>query len=175
MFDESTLDAMDVSLARFRKERVIFELEGVCPDGISLPRQHSLGHYRRVIELFGALNGLCSSITESKHIKAIKEPWKRSNHYKALGQMLITNQHLEKLAASRVNFTVWGMLAHPLLHQSVVNATDAEHLAATDWRDHSGTVVGSTRDDDDVVAIAGPHISAEVTLAKCPGASFPPA
>jgi hypothetical protein len=101
---EASLAAVDDALARFQRDRVIFEVEGVCPDGISLPRQHSLVHYRWVIEQFGSLNGLCSSITESKHIKAVKEPWRRSNHYQALGQMLLTNQRLDKLAASRVDF-----------------------------------------------------------------------
>ncbi|KAJ7913803.1 hypothetical protein B0H13DRAFT_2004115 [Mycena leptocephala] len=48
---------------------------GVCPDGFCLPRQHSLTHYRYLSQEFGAPNGLCSSITESKHIKAVKEPW----------------------------------------------------------------------------------------------------
>ncbi|KAG1766034.1 hypothetical protein EV702DRAFT_1182386 [Suillus placidus] len=57
----------------------------------SLPRQHSMSHYVYLIRLFGALNGLCSSITESKHVKAIKEPWRCSSRCKALGQMLPTN------------------------------------------------------------------------------------
>jgi len=33
-------------------------------------------------------NGLCSSITELKHIKAVKEPWCQSSQYKALIKML---------------------------------------------------------------------------------------
>ena len=41
----------------------------------SLPHQHSAKHYPTLIRLFGVLNGLCSSITECKHIKAVKEPW----------------------------------------------------------------------------------------------------
>jgi hypothetical protein len=63
-----------------------------------------------LIRAFGAPNGLCSSITESKHIKAVKEPWRRSNRYDALGQMLLTNQRLDKLAAARVDFNARGML-----------------------------------------------------------------
>ena len=43
---------------------------------ISLPCQHALNHYFYAIQLFGSPNGLCSSITESKHIKAVKEPWR---------------------------------------------------------------------------------------------------
>ncbi|KAH9952829.1 hypothetical protein BJV74DRAFT_929895 [Russula compacta] len=57
---------------------------GVNGDRISLPRQHSLEHYLRSIQLFGSPNGLCSSITESKHIKAVKEPWRRSSGIKHL-------------------------------------------------------------------------------------------
>lgn len=74
------------------------------------PCQHCLVHYPKLIRAFGAPNGLCSSITESKHIKAVKEPWWQSNHFHALGQMLITNQHLDKLMAARVNFESHGML-----------------------------------------------------------------
>ncbi|KAG1810598.1 uncharacterized protein BJ212DRAFT_1448651 [Suillus subaureus] len=42
--------------------------------------------------------------TGMKHIKAVKEPWRCSSPYHALGQMLVTNQHLDKLAASHINF-----------------------------------------------------------------------
>ena len=47
----------------------------VTGEQISLPHQHALMHYIHSIRLFGSPNGLCSSITESKHIKAVKEPW----------------------------------------------------------------------------------------------------
>ena len=40
----------------------------------------------------------------------MKEPWRRSSRYQALGQMLLTNQRLSKLAALRVDFTHRGML-----------------------------------------------------------------
>ncbi|KAG1817222.1 uncharacterized protein BJ212DRAFT_1480446 [Suillus subaureus] len=60
--------------------------------------------------LFGAPNGLCSSITEGKHIKAVKEPWRQSSKYKVLGQMLVTNQHLSKLPTACVDFESRGML-----------------------------------------------------------------
>jgi hypothetical protein len=82
----------------------------VRPGGFALPRQHSLVHYFSLVRAFGAPNGLCSSITESKHIKAVKEPWRRSSRYEALGQMLLTNQRLDKLAAARIDFTHRGML-----------------------------------------------------------------
>ncbi|KAG1896853.1 uncharacterized protein F5891DRAFT_983081 [Suillus fuscotomentosus] len=46
----------------------------------------------------------------TKHIKAVKEPWRCSSHYKALSQMLVTNQHLDKLAASCIDFKSHWML-----------------------------------------------------------------
>ena len=77
--DEDTLLQMDAAVTRFHREREIFRDTGVHED-FSLPHQHSLGHYRRLIQLFGAPSGLCSSITEeSKHIKAVKEPWHHSS------------------------------------------------------------------------------------------------
>jgi hypothetical protein len=98
--DTTTLKAMAEALKGFHKYHKIFQECGVRPNGFSLPRQHSLVHYESSIRVFGAPNGVCSSITESKHIKAVKEPWRRSNRFNPLGQMLVTNQRLDKLAAS---------------------------------------------------------------------------
>ncbi|KAK0437732.1 uncharacterized protein EV420DRAFT_1217733, partial [Desarmillaria tabescens] len=61
--------------------------------------QHAMIHYMQHIIEFGIPNGLCSSITESHHITAVKKPWRHSNHYNALSQMLLTNQWLDKLNA----------------------------------------------------------------------------
>jgi hypothetical protein len=102
---EKTLCDITSALDGFHRLRQVFVDAGIYPDGISLPRQHSLTHYRPLIESFASPNGLCSSITESKHIKAVKEPWRRSNKYKALGQMLVTNQRLEKLASMRADLS----------------------------------------------------------------------
>lgn len=55
---EATLNKFDSALARFHGYRYIFQTTGVRPTGFSLPRQHSLVHYRRHIEEFGAPNGL---------------------------------------------------------------------------------------------------------------------
>jgi len=107
--DTKSLSALQDALNRFHHYRTIFQECGVRSD-FNLPRQHSMIHYLQLIRAFGAPNGLCSSITESKHIKAIKEPWRRSNRFDALSQMLLTNQRLDKLAASRVDFNSRGML-----------------------------------------------------------------
>jgi hypothetical protein len=108
--DTHSLEALDDALQRFHRHREIFRTCGVRPDGFNLPRQHSLIHYIKLIRAYGAPNGLCSSITESKHIKAVKEPWRRSSRFEALFQILLTNQRLDKLAASRADFAKRGML-----------------------------------------------------------------
>ena len=97
-------------------------------DGFALPRQHSLVHYVNLIRAFGALNGLCSSIMESKHIKAVKEPWCRSSCFKALGQMLLTNQQMDKLAASRVNFAKHGMLDGTCIESTLATLSMYLHI-----------------------------------------------
>jgi hypothetical protein len=105
---------MEEALSRFFKYRetvITFDLR----ENFSLPRQHSLTHYPSLIRLFGAPNGICSSITESKHIRAVKEPWRRSNRCEALGQMLVTNQRLDQLAAARSHFAKRGMLDGPVI------------------------------------------------------------
>jgi hypothetical protein len=89
--DTTTLDQVGAAVIHFHQECEIFFEMKVRSD-FSLPRQHSITHYRFLIQQFGAPNGLCSSITESRHITAVKEPWCRSNHNEALGQMLLTNQ-----------------------------------------------------------------------------------
>jgi len=108
--DTNSLAALDDALQRFHRHREIFRTSGIRPDGFNLPRQHSLIHYAKLIRAFGAPNGLCSSITESKHIKAVKEPWRRSSRFNALNQMLLTNQRLDKLAAARIDFADREML-----------------------------------------------------------------
>ncbi|KAG1726795.1 uncharacterized protein EDB91DRAFT_1086650 [Suillus paluster] len=53
--------------------------------------QDAVSHFHHYCKIF---------LEKSKHIKAVK----------ALGQMLVTNQRLDKLTAARVNFTSHGML-----------------------------------------------------------------
>ncbi|KAH9980440.1 hypothetical protein BJV74DRAFT_879340 [Russula compacta] len=81
-----------------------------CMDSISLPCQHALKHFYNSIHLFGSPNGLCSSITESKHIKAVKEPWRQSSQYQALIQMLQIIVQMEKMTVLHRIFSDCGML-----------------------------------------------------------------
>jgi hypothetical protein len=126
ILDSVSLQQLEDALSRFHQYRVIFQTSGVRPDGFSLPRQHSLVHYFHMIREFGAPNGLCSSITESKHIKAVKQPWRRSSRFEALGQMLLTNQRLDKLAASRSDFKARGMLEGGVLQTVMSMLRDSE-------------------------------------------------
>ena len=77
-------------------------------------------HYCTLIELFGAPNRLCLSITESLHIKVVKVPWQHSNQFEVLSQMLLTNQQLDKLAAAHLVFTQKGMITRPSVLQGTV-------------------------------------------------------
>ena len=155
IINEDDILAINTAVAKFHVECKIFD--EVLSDGYSLPRQHSLVHYTFLIQEFGAPNGLCSSITESKHIKAVKEPWRRSSHYEALGQMLITNQRLDKLAAARVDFQARGMLDRRFgLHDLAQNPPMAANADA--------------EEDDDGVAVDG-DIDSEVILAQIPSES----
>ena len=115
---EDTLNEIDDAVERFHKHRVIFQETGVRPmttEGFSLPRQHSILHYNIHIRNFGAPNGLCSSITESKHIEAVKKPWRRSNRYEPIKQMLLTNERLDKLSSAHIDFRERGMFARSCL------------------------------------------------------------
>ncbi|THH26521.1 hypothetical protein EUX98_g7665 [Antrodiella citrinella] len=154
--DGETLTQMEDALKRYHQYRVVFETEGVCPKGFSLPRQHSLMHYVRMIHQFGAPNGLCSSITESRHITAVKKPWRQSSRYKALGQMLLINQRLDKLTAARADFTARGMLQGNCLMEAIQlrMATNEAASSDSDSETHSD-------DDSGLLEILMPDLGEE--------------
>ncbi|KAG1889010.1 uncharacterized protein F5891DRAFT_1131907 [Suillus fuscotomentosus] len=104
---EGTLEKLQDAISRFHHYRKIF-LETDTVSMFSLPQQHSVSHYLQLIRLFGAPNGLCSSITESKHIKAVKNPWRRSSKYNAL-----------------VDFISRGMLDGTCLDHALTTTNDA--------------------------------------------------
>ncbi|KAJ7159107.1 hypothetical protein C8R43DRAFT_1124740 [Mycena crocata] len=158
VIDEDTLASIEATIARFHAHREIFRFTS-RPDGFSLPRQHSIVHYPPLIRNFGAPNGLCSSITESKHIKAVKRPYRRTNHHRALSQMLLTNQRLDKLAAARADFTARGMMTGSLLPPPPVPVRDTPSPPPEDPNDERV----------DAGAIEGPTCIGEVKLAKSYG------
>lgn len=123
---EHAITEIEEALDRFYRYRKVFQEEHVVTT-FSLPRQHSMKHYVDMIRLFGTPNGLCSSITESKHIKAVKEPYRRSNRNEPLGQMLLMNQRLDKLAAARSDFAARGMLDRHILADILDNTPCTNH------------------------------------------------
>jgi len=134
---DDSLEELKTALQRFHDLRRVFlgtVRTGDAISGFSLPRQHSMVHYYDHIKNFGSPNGLCSSITESKHITAVKRPWRRSNKHAALPQMLKVNERLDKLAAARADFTVRGMLVDTCLLQ-VITATFANLFCGEDSMD----------------------------------------
>ncbi|KAJ7618617.1 hypothetical protein FB45DRAFT_981191 [Roridomyces roridus] len=159
VINEDTLAEIDAALVRYHAERTIFETSGICPNGFCLPRQHSLTHYSYLICEFGAPNGLCSSITESKHIKAVKEPWRRSSRNQAMTQILTINDRLDKLAAARVNFIERGMLDGSPDGTAPSQPIPVQPAAVPR---HGGF------EDDDIQAVDERDILAEVKLAVKP-------
>lgn len=148
--DTASLTSMTNTLERFLNLRTIFIETGIRAD-FALPRQHALLHYVYGITLFGSPYGLCSSITESKHIAAVKDPWRRSNRDEPLVQILQTNTRMAKLAAARAEYGRRGMLP-VTLHGKLLAELDGE-------------------DDRDVADVAGPYSALVVSLAKKPGKS----
>lgn len=119
---EDDLEELEDAIRRFHTFREVFTpIRG--RNGFSLPRQHSIVHYPMLIRLFAAPNGLCSSITESKHRHAVKVPWRLSNRHQAIFQMLKTNERLDKLSAARVDFTERGMLERTSTKRTRAQAT----------------------------------------------------
>ena len=81
--DTESIQAIDTALKSFHNNRKIFRMSGVV-DHFNYPCQHSLKHYAAMIHAYGSPSGLCSSMTENKHIKAVKKPWRCSNCYMAM-------------------------------------------------------------------------------------------
>lgn len=127
--------------------------------------------YPYLIQLYGAPNGLCSSITKSKHIKAVKEPYRCSNCFVALGQMLLTNQRLDKLSAVRANFTSRHMLRGSCIRPSDTYDDDIWAGLGLDddalLDDHPALVID--RSDEDDCGPVDDEVIGKVTLAKRKG------
>ena len=142
------LDAMEEALSYFHELRVIFVETGVRPNGVGLPRQHSLLHYIQCIRLFGSPNGLCSSITESKHIEAVKETWRRSNRNEAIGQMLRSLARLNKLSSARIEFGRRGMLQNDVLTAARLEVGDVNAVNTQTEQDLDYLDAQDAQDDD---------------------------
>jgi hypothetical protein len=153
VLDDNDLDKLKDLVSKFIDEREIFRTTGVRKN-FCLPRQHALVHYPTLIREYGAPNGLCSSITESKHIKAVKEPWRRSNKCKPLPQILLSNQRMDKLLAAHVEFQARHMLGP-------APPANVDQLPAA-----------PPTGDDDSGIVDGADILAEVQLAQKPSKPY---
>jgi hypothetical protein len=160
------IERLKETYQRFLQVRNVFIESGVRID-ISLPRQHALSHYIDSISLFGSPNGLCSSITESKHIKAVKEPWRRSSRYRALQQMLNTLMRLDKLAALHRVFAKQGMMTGS-------TSTYMAKMVAGEELEENSPSDNDEEDEarDDSGAEPGPKALSSVELAVSPGKWF---
>ncbi|EGO19241.1 hypothetical protein SERLADRAFT_374513 [Serpula lacrymans var. lacrymans S7.9] len=100
---------------------------------------------------------------------AVKEPWRRSNRYNALGQMLLTNQRLDKLAALRVDFIECGMLSGNIMSPQAaveggvnINTGDLE----------SGPVLGPPTVAHQHLHDSDAPCAANIILSNCPAGSL---
>ncbi|KAH9993136.1 hypothetical protein BJV74DRAFT_877811 [Russula compacta] len=114
---------------------------------VGMARQHSLKHYICSIQLFGSLNGLCSSITEC------------SSHFKALVQMLWTICQLDKLVAARCVHTELGMM------DGMTTSYAAMILRGEQPQPRVPAAVDKDEDDDNG-PVSGPKSLSSVELAQ---------
>ncbi len=142
----SDLTKLQELLSRFQELRTIFADTGVT-ETLAAPRQHAMTHYIRSIELFGAPNGLCSSITESQHIRSIKKPWRSSNRCNPLHQMTLKVLRLEKLAALRSSLEaqglMWGSTSQYMAHCLLNSHDNSDYCDGSDDESHSDSNLNS--------------------------------
>ncbi|KAJ3715966.1 hypothetical protein DFJ43DRAFT_1134655 [Lentinula guzmanii] len=166
--DETSLKAIKTSIESFHHYRNIFQTYGVR-EHFSLPRMHSIVHYPQLITDFGVPNGLCSSITESRHITAVKKPWRRSNHYNALSQMLLTDQRIDKLSALRAKLVHLHLLAPlPALSNLASTRVDEDFGPIDSGRAIAKVELARTREssdqESDVELDDCPHITSKINV-----------
>ncbi|KDQ49176.1 hypothetical protein JAAARDRAFT_88377, partial [Jaapia argillacea MUCL 33604] len=104
------------------------------------------------------------SITELKHIKAVKEPWRCSSRFKALKEMLQTNCHLDKMASARHHFMTHGMM----------EGTTLTYTAKMLRGERPEPPNPPTEDDDeDHRPSPGPRVLSSVELARTAERGYP--
>ncbi|KAI0288345.1 hypothetical protein B0F90DRAFT_1812777 [Multifurca ochricompacta] len=92
----------------------------------------------------------------------VKKPWRRSNRYHALGQMLMTNQRLDKLSAMGSDFVARGMLpAGHIPPQNISYIYQPNNDTSREDDDES--------DDENGGAVDEKNVLGHVVLARSPG------
>jgi hypothetical protein len=130
---------MESLLQEFHNVRAFF-LESNVMSKVAAPQQHALSHYVHSIKLFGALNGLCSSITESKQIDSVKKPWRNSSRNAPIFQMMTRISRLEKISSLTSYLTSLGMMwgstsqfmQHSMTPQHVNEGSDSDEVPDSD-------------------------------------------
>jgi hypothetical protein len=156
-------------LSDFHQFRQIFITTDVRKD-FALPRQHALMHYANAIELFGSPNGTCTSQTESKHKKAVKEPWRRSNRNKPLLQMIESITRMDKLSELRQVFEQCNMLVGSV-SEYTAQGFAGKLPTILPWRGASTNFPSdgsdsNSEDDEETVPVPGPRRNTKLWLAS---------
>ncbi|KAF8274535.1 hypothetical protein EI94DRAFT_1768740 [Lactarius quietus] len=121
----------------------VFIEAGVHVD-VAVPHQHALSHFYHTIHQFGSPNGLCSSITKSKHIPTTKDTWQRSSKNNAMGQMVRTIQWIDKMLLLHQHFKECGMLDGFTFSPKFGNSTnDMSHVPTDDSEEHENEEVAA--------------------------------
>jgi hypothetical protein len=142
--DSLSLEHFRDCVQTYHNLRTIF-LEAGLHIKLSVPCQHALSHFYQGIHLFGSPNGLCLSITESKHIRIVKIPWRMSSRYQALTQMLRTIQRMEKMQALCRRLKDNGMLQGFVFSPKFGNTTNHD----------ANMPLGDLEEDEDEADISG--------------------
>ena len=162
--DTHSLEAMEAALQQFHELREVFREAGVH-DNFALPCQHALVHYVESIRKFGSPNGLCSSITESMHIAAVKEIWQRSSRHDPIDQMVGCLTRLSKIAAAHVEFGHRGMLQGDMLTTACLELGDYNAEDAQACREHAFQLAQAAEDERDADEVD--HMDTSITLVAC--------
>ncbi|KIN95132.1 hypothetical protein M404DRAFT_34391 [Pisolithus tinctorius Marx 270] len=153
---QQMLVEIDDALRCFHLYREVFQNAGVV-DTFSLPWQHAMKNYYHLICQFGTPNSLCSSITESKHIKAVKQPYQHTNYFQALRQMLLINQRLYKLIAMHADFKERGQ--HPSNADDPCDQVGESHDMANKIEEQAGSYEEELGDAVDAPRLVEAHVS----------------
>ncbi|KAJ3792476.1 hypothetical protein GGU11DRAFT_819026 [Lentinula aff. detonsa] len=117
-------------------------------------------HCARQSFIIVGVREICSSITESKHIQAVKETWRRSSRFNALDQMLQSITRLDKLKMMHSRLKTRHMMA------SVMGGE-------LPWEEEAEIDDNELGENDDLGPAAGPRTMSSVHLASKPAEGYP--
>ncbi|KIL57451.1 hypothetical protein M378DRAFT_188432 [Amanita muscaria Koide BX008] len=152
-------------LVQFHRLRTVFIETGVRTS-ISLPRQHSLTHFVDKIELFRSPNGVCSSITESKHIRAMMRTISRLNKLVSIRRVFQNRAMLDSSTSGYATALATGSPL-PIRPFGAGNGNSK----SSDMESHHNDPDDDS--DDDGGPSSSPYALAQVTLASKSAPRYP--